>query len=56
MREADSIKRIYVLKKINKVRLNKTYVKNQLKRFKIQKMRIENVEKKNRFDEIFKRR
>ena len=47
MREVDSIKRIYVLKKMNEACLNETYVENRLKRFKIQKMRIENVEKKN---------
>ena len=45
MREADSIKKIYVLKKMNEIRLNETYVENRLKRFKIRKMRIENVEK-----------
>ena len=31
---------------MNKARLNETYVENRLKRFKTQKMRIENVEKK----------
>ena len=45
MRKADSIKEIYVLKKINEVRLNEIYVENRLKRFKTQKMRIENIEK-----------
>ena len=55
MRKADSIKKIYVLKKMNEVCLNETYVENRLKCFRIRKMRIENVEKKNRFDEIFKR-
>ena len=44
MREADSIKKIYVLKKMNEVRLNETYAENQLKRFKIRKIRVENVE------------
>ena len=46
MRKVDSIKKIYVLKKMNEVRLNKTYVENRLKRFGTQKMQVENVEKK----------
>ena len=46
MREVDSVKRIYVLKKMNEVRLNETYVENRLKRFKIRKMRVEKIEKK----------
>ena len=46
MREVDSIKKIYVLKKRNKARLNETYVENRLKHFRIRKIRIENVEKK----------
>ena len=41
---------------MNEARLNETYVENRLKRFKIRKMRVENVEKKNQFNEIFKRR
>ena len=45
VREADLIKKTYILKKMNEVRLNETYVENRLKRFKIRKMRIENVEK-----------
>ena len=55
MRKVDSIKKIYVLKKMNEVRLNETYVENRLKCFKIRKMRAENAEKKNRFNEIFKK-
>ena len=31
---------------MNEARLNETYVENQLKRFRIRKMRIENIEKK----------
>ena len=46
MRKVDSIKKIYILKKMNEVRLNETYAENQLKRFRIQKMRVENVKKK----------
>ena len=46
MRKADSIKKTYVLKKMNEVCLNEIYVENRLKRFKIQKMLIENVEEK----------
>ena len=46
MREADSIKKIYILKKMNEVRLNETYAENRLKRFKIRKVRAENVEEK----------
>ena len=46
MRKIDSIKEIYVLKKINEICLNEIYAENRLKRFRIQKMRIENVEKK----------
>ena len=44
MREVDSIKKINVLKKMNEVRLNETYVENRLKRFKIREMQVENVE------------
>ena len=44
MREVDSVKRIYVLKKMNEVHLNETYVENRLKRFRIRKMRIKNAE------------
>ena len=43
MRKADSIKKIYVLKKMSEIRLNETYIENRLKRFKIRKVRIENV-------------
>ena len=46
MQKADSVKRIYVLKKMNEARLNETYAENRLKRFKIRKMRVENIEKK----------
>ena len=31
---------------MNKIRLNRTYAENRLKRFKIRKMRVENAEKK----------
>ena len=46
MREADSIEKIYVLKKMNEIHLNKTYVENRLKCFKIRKMQVENIEEK----------
>ena len=46
MRETDSIKKIYVLKNMNKACLNETYVENRLKRFRTRKMQIENIEKK----------
>ena len=46
MRKADSIKKIYVLKKMNEVHLNETYAENRLKRFKTRKMQVENVEEK----------
>ena len=46
MRKTDSIKRIYVLKKMNEVHLNETYAENRLKRFRTRKMRAENIEKK----------
>ena len=46
MREIDSIKKIYVLKKMNEIHLNETYVKNRLKCFKIRKMRVENIKEK----------
>ena len=46
MQKVDSIKRIYVLKKMNETHLNETYAENRLKRFKIWKMRVENAEKK----------
>ena len=44
MRKTDSIKKTYVLKKMNETRLNETYTENRLKHFKTRKMRIENVE------------
>ena len=46
MRKADSIKKTYILKKMNEVRLNETYAENRLKCFKIRKMQVENVKKK----------
>ena len=46
MREADPIKKTYVLEKMNETRLNETYAENRLKRFKTRKMRVENFEKK----------
>ena len=55
MREIDSIKKIYVLKKMNEARLNEIYAENRLKYFKIRKMQIENIKKKDRLNEIFKR-
>ena len=44
MRKVDSIKKIYVLKKMNEAHLNEIYVENRLKCFRTQKMRTENVE------------
>ena len=35
MQKADSIKKIYILKKMNEIYLNKTYAENRLKYFKI---------------------
>ena len=46
MRKVDSIKKIYVLKKMNEICLNETYIENRLKYFRIRKMQVENVEKK----------
>ena len=46
MRKTDSIKKIYVLKKMNKTHLNETYAENRLKCFKTRKMRTENVKEK----------
>ena len=46
MRETDSFKKIYVLKKMNEARLNETYAENRLKCFRIRKMRVENAEEK----------
>ena len=46
MREIDSIKKIYILKKMNETRLNETYVENYLKRFRIRKIQIENAKEK----------
>ena len=46
MREVDSIKKTYILKEMNEVRLNETYAENRLKHFRIRKTRIENTEKK----------
>ena len=34
MRKVNSIKRTYILKEMNEVRLNETYVENQLKCFR----------------------
>ena len=45
IRKINFIIKTYILKKINEVRLNETYVENWLKCFKTQKMRIENIEK-----------
>ena len=45
-REIDSIKRIYVLKELNEACFNKTYVENQLKRFRIRNVQVENAEEK----------
>ena len=46
MREVDSIKRTYILKKMNEVRLNEIYIENWLKHFRTWKMQIENIEEK----------
>ena len=46
MQEINLIKKIYVLKKMNEICLNKTYVENRLKYFKIRKMQIENIKEK----------
>ena len=45
MRKTDSVKKTYILKKMNEIRLNETYAENRLKRFKTRKMRIKNAEK-----------
>ena len=55
MRETDLIKKIYILKKMNEIRLNKIYVENRLKCFKIRKMQAEML-KKNQINKIFKKR
>ena len=47
MREINLIKKTYILKKINEIRLNEIYAENRLKRFRIREMQVENVEKKN---------
>ena len=44
MRKVDSIKKIYILKKMNEIYLNETYAENRLKRFRTRKMQIKNVE------------
>ena len=46
VRKADSVKKIYILKKMNETRLNETYAGNWLKCFKTRKMRAENVEER----------
>ena len=46
IREIDSIKKTYVLKKLNEAHFDETYAENQLKRFRIWNVRIENVEEK----------
>ena len=45
MQKVDSVKKIYVLKKMNEVYLNETYAENRLKHFRTWKVRIENAEK-----------
>ena len=46
VRKIDSIKRTYVLKELNEVRFDETYVENRLKRFRTQDVRVENIEEK----------
>ena len=46
VQEIDSIKKIYVLKKLNKAHFDETYAENRLKRFRTRNVRIENAEKK----------
>ena len=46
MRKADSIKKTYILKKMNEARLNEIYTENRLKRFRTRKVRTENVKEK----------
>ena len=46
MRETNLIKKICILKKMNKACLNEIYIENRLKRFKIRKIRVENIEEK----------
>ena len=46
IREIDSIKKIYILKKLNKIRFDETYAENRLKRFRTWNVRIKNVEEK----------
>ena len=45
--KVDSIKRIYVLKELNEIRLDETYAENRLKRFRTRDVRTEDAEKKN---------
>ena len=45
IREIDSIKKIYVLKELNKIHFDETYAENRLKNFKTQNVQIEDVEK-----------
>ena len=49
IREIDSIKKIYVLKKLNEARFNEIYAENRLKRFRTWDVQTENVEEE-KFD------
>ena len=44
--EIDSIKKVYVLKKLNEACFDKTYVENRLKRFRTWDVQVKNVEEK----------
>ena len=46
IQEIDSIKKTYVLKKLNETRFNEIYVENRLKRFRTRNVQVENVKKK----------
>ena len=49
IRKVDSIKKTYVLKKLNETRFDETYAENRLKRFRTRDVRTENVEEE-KFD------
>ena len=55
MREVDSIKKIYVLKKMNEICLNESYAENRLKCSKFERCELRMLKKKNRLDEIVKK-
>ena len=45
MQKINSVTKIYILKKINRIRFNNIYIENRLKYFRIREMQTENARK-----------